>query len=414
MAKAGLPRLTQKGYDKLVNDLADKYLEEFRTDLSRTDDKKAYWLCYRKKIENDIVDSLPNIIIPNAEFGQPIIFEPISYSQAFKILVKFCKENKIPHPDKYQRNYALYQAFHIVLNELDFNYRKVVPMEVYEPSEYAIVTSRVYSDTREKYKGFKYDLLIDLELALKAILKSEPADTYEPYYLERYQNELVRSLDTEAFPFPRYYVRNYGKRNEAFCSVISFDEIHVTVYRDCKDFDLLFALQLYSIDIMGAKKFLEYQLQENFEDDKEEYTEFLETISIKYHDFLAPKYTAIIKQYIDKNIATGKKKKINKELITKGQRILMASFLIKEIVKDVDQLTLAKIAAYLVEGAIPEQIKNSYVYRTISGFHSRGKDVKLGDLNAIKDALTRFNLANPEILYEIDMMAKYSQKSDSK
>jgi hypothetical protein len=139
-------------------------------------------------------------------------------------------------------------------------------------------------------------------------------------YLENYENiryptALKNSEDGRVFPFPDYFLRN-DKESE-YLNIVNY-VTNCFINKWDNNFDLFFSLQFSLTEILKgdesqAEDFLKYHLQNTFENDFQKFKSFLENLCLKYSEFLKYKYEALVKRFIENEIAAQRESVIGAE-----------------------------------------------------------------------------------------------------
>jgi hypothetical protein len=170
-------------------------------------------------------------------------------------------------------------------------------------SMYTINTGDIFQNLKYEWKRYDRNFIQELEMTIHNLLmendivtahyrKGENENYIINYRDIRYPRAQKEAENENNFPIPDFFLRFYETDSD-YPSIVSYNE-NCIVPKDDDSFVKFFALKLSLTDEMEIKNFLEYQLEENFNKNKNEYKEFLELILIKYKEFLVNGKTDVI------------------------------------------------------------------------------------------------------------------------
>lgn len=187
-------------------------------------------------------------------------------------------------------------------------------------NEHSMNSGWIYRELCKDWKKYPRYLFSEIEKKLEYILignkKESVILTWEANrgYIEKSLREekhyQERIKDNKNPPYTEFFMLSQKGGDEYY--LIEYGSNFLLTYENDKSyFDFFFAIKLLVTDEMKLKEFLTHQLQVNFKDNSNQYKEFLETVLIKYREFLVNgKIDVIVNKFIAEHIEKTKNQAI--------------------------------------------------------------------------------------------------------
>ena len=273
---------------------------------------------------------------------------------------------------------------------------------------FEINTGAIFSALKDQWRKFDRQFLIDLEdhfismLNFKKKVTNRYKESEKDYFINhveyRYDSDLREVKNPEHFPFPSYYLKNID--SDPYPSIISFDKSCV-VEKDEFDFDLFFALKATLTDVMEMKQFLDYHVENTFENDEDRFKEYLDAICLKFKKITDDQFTPIIGRYFAKREEPQEEKPIvqnekSKEYTTSRQ-VMAIYYLLDELnaYKGVNKSEIAKFVMFLTgkETGV-KNINDTTIYKKVCKPLSGNEVASDLDLSYIRPFFEKLELMN--------------------
>lgn len=280
-------------------------------------------------------------------------------------------------------------------------------MAGYNP--YEINSGFIFSNVYQNWKKYDRNFLattfkdalekvLHKEKIFTAIFSTDQEEYFRNYREFRYEEDMAEANEMDRFPFPDYFFL-YKEKSDKYPSIISYDE-SLVITRESIYFDLFFALMLSETDIMKADNFLNYHLQNSFEENFSEYKIFLENVLIKYNEFLRNKLEPIINRFItnktqvmekDNKLDNGK----NAEHTT-ARQVLAMHYILGELgvtAMSIDRTEIARFIQFLTGKELnAKDIKNTNIYKRVGNLLSHSEKSNEADLQYIRNYFEKIGL----------------------
>lgn len=271
-------------------------------------------------------------------------------------------------------------------------------------NKFQINTGYIFESLKVNFKNYDRDFIVekvkeayDIFLLKKNFYTIKydgtNGDFLENYATIRFPNALKMAQNVQNFPFPDFILR--PQKDSDYFVVVEYCtplEINKSEY----NYDLFFALKLSLTDIMEADEFMQFHLENTFENDFHLCKTFLENICIKYKEFLQEKYLPLVKLFLDKkSIITGPVKESNKDFTT-ARQVLAITYLLEELNINRNSTSLTEIANFIQFLTGKEtgvaKINDTTIYKRVKQPFSKTDKAAENDLQYIRTYFEKLGL----------------------
>lgn len=253
------------------------------------------------------------------------------------------------------------------------------PINKPKGSKYDINSGYIFTELQYSFNNFSKEFLLDqvweayrklvsnIPLISYSATEDEGAAAYIKNLEFRYNRDVVNLSDLIEFPFPKYHLFYNGGEPIA---VGMFEDRYVVKLED-PYFDLFFVLKMLQTDVMGLQQFLQFQLQNSFQN-QPDFVSFLKAVSSKYADLLEARHTPLIKDFIDslttKNVSDVEDRRSHPDFTLNRQVLFMYYLLNKAGVEKtvVDTTEMARIIQGITSRQLgAKNIVNTDIYKRL-------------------------------------------------
>jgi hypothetical protein len=213
----------------------------------------------------------------------------------------------------------------------------------------------------------------------------------------RYKRDVANLTELKDFPFPQYYLFYLGGVPVA----VGFFEKRYVVKTTDPYFDLFFVLKILQTDIMELDRFLQFQLENNFQECAE-FISFLKAICSKYSELLEDRHTPILTDFTDslskKNESRVEAAKSISDYTLNRQVLFMYYLLNKAGVEKtvVDTTEIARIIQGITTRQIAaKRIENTDIYKRLKNpLKDNSKGSFKSDLVFVRNLFEKLSLSD--------------------
>ncbi len=175
--------------------------------------------------------------------------------------------------------------------------------------EFDINTGQIYQTlSNSGFNNYPRNLFEEIEENLCSILLNYKKVTFEwngddQYFIRKMnkQDDLIENRYKDNHPSYTEYFIGISEDEKGY-NLYSYKESCILSYKDSYDhsfFDFFFALKLLTVDIMKMKDFFNYHLELSFDNNKDNYKDFLQDLLTKYgHILKNGKIEIVLNNYI--------------------------------------------------------------------------------------------------------------------
>ena len=253
------------------------------------------------------------------------------------------------------------------------------PINKLKGSKYDINSGYIFTELQYAFNNYSKEFLLDqvweayrklvsnIPLISYSATEDEGAAGYIKNLEFRYKRDVANLSDLMEFPFPKYHLFYTGGEPIA---VGMFEDRYVVKLED-PYFDLFFVLKMLQTDVMELQQFLQFQLQNSFQN-QPDFVSFLKAVSSKYADLLEARHTPLIKDFIDnlstKNVSDVEDRSSNPDFTLNRQVLFMYYLLNKAGVEKtvVDTTEMARIIQGITSRQLgAKNIVNTDIYKRL-------------------------------------------------
>ena len=277
------------------------------------------------------------------------------------------------------------------------------------PSRYDINSGYIFTELQYSFTTFSREFLIEqiweaykkLVATVPLISISSSDEEDKSHYIKnlefRYKRDVANLPDLKEFPFPQYYLFYSGSEPIA----VGLFEDRYVVKRNDPYFDLFFVLKILQTDIMEFESFLQFQLDNSFQE-RSDFISFLKAICSKYTELLAERHTPLVTDFID-SLSQKSESLVEsgspKSDFTLTRQVLFMDYLLKKAGIERTVVDLTEIAR-VVQGITSRQlgaksIENTDIYKRLKNpLKDNSKGSFKSDLVFVRNLFEKLSLSD--------------------